>query len=105
MEEETNLIKFFGNNPFVRMLDAFIDNIGEDFSKKQIQELAGISKAALFSHWTKIEGLNLVKVTRVFGKTKLYTLNIQNPLIKDILKFEARMIQETAPKEKIAVKV
>ena len=104
MEEETNLVKFFGDNPFVRMLDALIDNIGEDYSKKEIQELAGISKAALFNHWAKLDGLNLVKVTRVFGKTKLYTLNLKNPLIKDILKFEARMIEETIPKEKIAVK-
>ena len=30
MEEETNLIRFFGDNPFVRMLDTFIDNIGEE---------------------------------------------------------------------------
>lgn len=104
MEEETNLVKFFGDNPFIRILDAFIDNIGEDYSKKEIQELAGISKAALFNHWAKLEGLDLVKVTRVFGKTKLYTLNIKSPLIKDILKFEARMIEETIPKEKIAVK-
>ncbi|PIN98355.1 MAG: hypothetical protein COT90_04830 [Candidatus Diapherotrites archaeon CG10_big_fil_rev_8_21_14_0_10_31_34] len=104
MEEETNLVKFFGDNPFVRILDSLIDNIGEDYSKKEIQELAGISKASLFSHWAKLEGLNLVKVTRVFGKTKLFTLNTKSQLIKDILKFEARMIEETIPKETISVK-
>lgn len=103
MENETNLVRFFGDNPFVRILDALIDNIGEDYSKKEIQELAGISKAALFKHWPKVEELGLVNITRRFGKTKLYTLNTKSKLIKDILKFEARMIEETSPKEQVAI--
>lgn len=98
MEEETNLIKFFGDSPFVRMLDTFIDNIGEEYSKKEVQELAGISKGALFKHWEKLEELDLVRVTKAFGNTKLFTLNKQNPLVKDVLRFEARMIEETTPK-------
>lgn len=103
MFEETNLIRFFGNNPFIRILDALIDNIGEDYSKKELQELAGVSKGAFFAHWSKLEELGLVKVTRIFGKMKLYTLNKSSPLVKDLLKFEARMIEETAPKKIVAI--
>jgi len=104
MDNKTNLVKFFEDNPFIKILDTLIDNIGEDYSKKELQELAGISKASFFNHWHKIEELNLVKITRVFGKTKLFTLNIKSLLVKDILKFETRMIEETIPKEKIAVR-
>lgn len=96
--EETNLIRFFGDTPFMRILDAFIDNIGEDYSKKEIQELAGISKAALFAHWSKLEGLRLVRVTRAFGKAKLYTLNTESELVKQLLKLEEKFIEETSPK-------
>lgn len=95
---ETNLIRFFGNNPFVKMLDVFIDNIGGEYSKKEVQELAGISKGALFKHWRKLEELKVVRVTKTFGNTKLFTLNRQSPLVKDVLRFEARMIEETMPK-------
>ncbi|MFA4854961.1 MAG: hypothetical protein WC634_00025 [archaeon] len=102
-EVESNLVRFFGDNPFVRILDAFIDNIGEEYSKKEVQELSGISKGALFSHWGKLEELGLVRVTRSFGKTRLFTLNRQSPLVKDILKFEARMIEETIPEKVKAV--
>ncbi len=100
---ESNLIKFFGDNPFNRILDVLIDNIGEAYTKKEIQELAGISKAAFFNHWPKVEELNLVKVTREIGRTKLFTLNKTNKLVKDILKFEMRMIEETEPKKALAV--
>ena len=96
--EETNLIRFFGNSPFVKILDALIDNIGESYSKKEIQDLSGVSKGAFFAHWPKLEELSLVKVTREVGKTKLFTLDKNSKLTKDILKFEMRMIDETAPK-------
>lgn len=100
---ESNLIRFFGDNPFTRTLDVLIDNIGEDFTKKEIQELAGISKGAFFVHWPKLEELDLVKVTREIGRTKLFTLNKNNKLVKDLLKFELRMIEETMPKKALAV--
>ena len=101
--DETNLVRFFGDNPFVRMLDAFIDNLGGEYSKKEVQELAGISKGALFKHWGKLEELKVVKVTKTFGNTKLFTLNRQSPLVKDVLRFEARMIEETMPKTAKAI--
>ena len=92
MQSESNLILFFGNNPFTRMLDSFIDNIGSDYSKKEIQELAGISKGALFKHWHKLEKFSLVKVTRVFGNTKLYTLNKDSQTVKDLMKLEMNLL-------------
>ena len=102
-EDETNLVRFFGNSPFLRILDALIDNIGGEYSKKEVQELAGISKGALFNHWHKLEELDLVRVTRSFGNTKLFTLNKQSSLVKDLLKLEARLIEETAPKKEKAI--
>lgn len=98
---KSNFVEFFGDNPFVRMLDAFIDNTGEDYSKKEIQELAGISKGALFQHWNKLEKFKLIKITRQFGNTKLYTLDTQNKTIKELFKLEMSLIEATAPKEKI----
>ncbi len=101
MMKESNLIMLFGNNPFVRILDAFMDNMGEDYSKKEIQELAGISKGALFQHWNKLERFNLIKVTRSFENTKLYTLDAQSKTIKELLKLEMCLIEATTPKENI----
>ena len=98
--EESNLIRFFGDNPFIKMLDAFIENIGSDYTKKEIQDLSGISKGALFKHWPKLEELGLVKVTRAFGNTKLYTLDKENKTVKALLKLEMDLIEATSPKEK-----
>ncbi|HLC93284.1 MAG TPA: hypothetical protein VJH23_06280 [archaeon] len=100
---ESNLVKFFGDNPFIKIVDALIDNVGEDYTKKELQELAELSKGAFFIHWPKLEELGLVKVTKTIGRTKLYTLNKNSALVRDILKFEMRMIEETEPKKSLAV--
>ena len=103
MKKISNLLKFFGSNPFTKILDVLIDNIGEEFSKKQIQDLAEISKGAFFNHWPKLEELGLVKITKTIGRTSLYTLNKSSPMVRDILKFEMCMIEETSPKKALAV--
>ena len=100
---KSNLLRFFGDNPFTRVLDTLIDNIGEGFSKKERQELSGISKAAFFLHWPKIEELGLARVTKAIGRTKLFTLDRNSQFVKDILRFEMRMIEETSPRKILAV--
>lgn len=96
---ESNLVKFFGNSPFIKIVDALIDNIGSELSKKQIQELAGISKASLFQNWEKVECSGITKQTRAFGKTKLYTLNTESQTVKNLLRMEVSLIEQTMPKQ------
>lgn len=92
--EKSLLIKFLGENPVFKILDFLIENKGIDLSKKEIIEGAGISRATLFNHWEQIEEQGIVIVTRKFGKTKLYTLNSKNPLIKKLLELESLLISK-----------
>lgn len=79
---ETVLTEYFGENPMLKILEFLIENKIFDYSKKQIAEDIGISKVTLLKHFKKLEQLGLVKVTRIFGKTKLYTLNESNAFSK-----------------------
>ncbi|MFH1255843.1 MAG: hypothetical protein V1494_00990 [Candidatus Diapherotrites archaeon] len=101
MPDESNLVKFFGASPFIKIVDAFIDNVGSDFSKKEIQELSCISKGALFAHWGKLEESGIVKQTRAFGNTRLYTVNLESPVVKNIINLEIGLIEATSPKQKV----
>lgn len=93
MEEKSLLVQFMGDTPLSRIVDFFVENKGLDFSKSQIAEGAGISRTALFKYWGIIENFGLVKVTRAFGKAKLYTLNTENPLVQEILSLELKLIE------------
>jgi len=93
--EKSLLVRFLGENPIFKIVDFLIENKGTDQTKKQIIEGAGISRASLFNHWKQIEEQGIVLVTRQFGKTKLYTLNSKNPIIKKLLELESILIRRS----------
>ena len=95
------LIKFLGENPVFRIIDFLIENKGIDVTKKEIIEGAGISRAALFKYWKQIEMQEIVLVTRRFGKTRLYTLNSKNPIIRKLLELESILIGKALDKQKL----
>ena len=101
MENKSLLLNFLGENPVFRIIDFLIENKGIDLSKKEIIEGAGISKAALFKYWKQIEAQEIVLVTRKFGKTKLYTLNSRNPVVRKLLELESIMIGKAIDKQKL----
>ena len=90
--EKSLLIRFLGENPIFKIIDFLIENKGIDVTKKEIIEGAEISRAALFKYWKQIETQDIVNVTRKFGKTKLYTLNAKNPIIRKLLELESILI-------------
>ncbi len=94
MEEKSLLLQLTGEMPLFKIIDFLVDNKGMDFTKKDIAEGAEISKASLFNYWPELEKYNIVKVTRTFGKTRLYTLNTESQIAKKILELESTLIRQ-----------
>ena len=101
MEEKSLLIKFLGENPIFRIIDFLIENKGIEVTKKEIIEGSGISRAALFKYWKQLEEQEIVLVKRKFGKTKLYTLNSKNPIVKKLLELESVLIGKALDRHKL----
>jgi len=94
MEEKSLLLNLTGELPLFKIIDFLLENKGMDFSKSDIANGAEISRASLFNYWNEIEKYGIVKVTRSFGKTKLYTLNVKNPVTQKIIDLEKTLIAE-----------
>ena len=99
MTEKSLLLNLTGDMPLFKIIDFLLDNKGMDFSKTEIAEGAEISRASLFNYWNELERHGIIKVTRSFGKTKLYTLNSKNPVTQKIIELEKTLIAETIDKE------
>ena len=95
MEENSLLIQFLGDNPMVRIVDFLIENKGFDYSKEEISKGSGVSRTTLFKYWARLEKFDIVKVTRTYGKTKLYTLNTESEVVKELLKLEFELIKQS----------
>ena len=96
--EKSLLIKFLGENPIFKIVDFLIENKGLDLTKKDIIEGSNISRASLFNVWAQLEEQEIVLATRQFGKTKLYTLNSKNPIVKILLNLESALIRKSLDK-------
>lgn len=81
-----------------KIIDFLLENKGTDFSKTDIAKGADISRASLFNYWDELEKHGIVKATRSFGKTKLYTLNSKNPVTRKIIDLEKTLIAEAMNK-------
>lgn len=97
------LLQLTGEMPLFKILDFLVDNKGMDFTKKEIAESAGISRASLFNYWKELDKHKIVRVTRSFGKTRLYTLNTDSIITKRILDLEKALISEALNKESFNV--
>ena len=98
MKDKSLLLQLTGELPLFRIIDFLVENKEMDFTKKDIIEGAEISRASLFNYWQQLEMHGIVKVTRKFGKTKLYTLNSKNLVTKRILDLEKALIRQALGK-------
>ncbi|MBI2079155.1 hypothetical protein HYT84_00190 [Candidatus Micrarchaeota archaeon] len=97
MEDKSLLLEYFGDTPILRIIDFLLENRLFDYSKKQIIDETGLAKATFYKYWDKLVQLEVIKVTRSFGKTKLYKLNEQNPVVNKIKEVELALIEKTTP--------
>ena len=95
-KEVSVLVEYFGEHPIVRITDFLIENKLFDYSKRQIIEEVGISKATLFKYFPKLEEAGIVKLSRKFGKTKLYKINAESPIVKRIIDLGLTLADEAS---------
>jgi len=79
----------------MRIVDFLIENKGFDYSKEEIAKGSGVSRTTLFKYWERLENFGIVKVTRTYGKTKLYTLNTESAVVGKLLKLEFELIKRS----------
>ena len=96
--EKSLLLQLTGEMPLFKIIDFLVENKGMDFAKSEIAKGADISRASLFKYWKGVEMYGIVKVTRQFGKTRLYTLNSKSKIAKRILDLEKALISESLEK-------
>jgi len=98
------LLQLTGEMPLFRIIDFLVEHKEMDFSKSEIAKGAEISRASLFHYWYVLDTYGIVRITRRFGKAKLYTLNTNNVITKRILDLEKALISEALDKEQKIIK-
>lgn len=107
MKEEPIFIRVFGKSPIIKILNTLLTGRELDYSMSDIARISEISWSTLNRVWDNLLESKLIKYTRTIGKAKLYTLNMENQIVKDLIKiYDRLLVQETEnyfAKEKIAI--
>lgn len=100
-EGESMIIRFFGDYPFVRVLAFLLEYDIFDFSRKEVCEHADVSWNTLMTFWNRLEKEKVVIPTRKIGKTQLFRLNKENPIVIALLEFQKRLMVKVIDEMKI----
>lgn len=102
MEEKkrkTPIRKVFGDSPKVKILNTLIENPKLDYSKKELAKAAGISKSTLYKLWDELDEEGIVQKTRKIGNAVLYKLNEDSTIVRELVRFEKRLLNQETPVE------
>jgi CRP-like cAMP-binding protein len=67
LEESLFIMELGIRSPMLKVLDFLIDNESFDYSKTDIADGTGLSRATLFKAWPKLAALDLITSTRSVG--------------------------------------
>ena len=84
-------LQYLGDNPKIRVLDFLMDNFALDFSLPQIAEGSNVAYTTLIELLPGLLKQKIVMETRKIGKSKLYKLNLDNPIAKALFAIDIKL--------------
>lgn len=91
MENESIFVEYFGNSPYVKVLDFLIEGQEFDYGMTEVARGAGVGWSAFTVIWKKMLDNELIVPTRTIGNAKLFKLNRKNPSVARLIKFDMEL--------------
>ena len=90
---ESSFVLVMGNTPFIRVVDFLLENRLFDYSKTDIARNADVGWSTLHGMWKVLERTKIVKRTRVIGKSQMFKLNEENPVVRKLIELDAKITE------------
>jgi len=93
MEEESTstFVEYFGDSPYIRVLDFLIQGQTFDYSMTEIARGASVGWGAFTKIWLALLDKKIIIQTRTIGNAKLFKLNLTNPVVQKLAKFDLEL--------------
>ena len=103
---ESAFVKFFRNNPIIKVLDFLLDEGRTwDYSATEIAKYSGVSRQIVDAIIPELEKTGVIKATRRIGRAQLYKLNEECELTQNLIKIDSTIsklaIDNRLEKEKV----
>ncbi|MCX6767905.1 MAG: hypothetical protein NTY90_04225 [Candidatus Micrarchaeota archaeon] len=98
MEEKSFFVKLFGDYPLIRVLDFLLTFREFDYALTEIAKNAGVGWSTIHTFWKDLVEMGIVRETRQVGRARLYKLNAESPLVKELIALYSKIISITSEK-------
>jgi predicted transcriptional regulator len=85
-ESSSLLLRAYGSSPQMKIIDYLMDFPKNDFTQKEIIEALGMSKTTFYKYFDNLVEFGMIRVNRKIANSKLYSINMQNPLVQSLKK-------------------
>ena len=85
-ESSSLLLRAYGSSPQMKILDYLMNFPKNDFTQKEIIEALGMSKTTFYKYFDNLVEFGMIRVNRKIANSKLYSINLENPLVQSLKK-------------------
>ena len=97
--QQSFFLQYLGDTPKIRVLDFLMDNFALDFSLPQIAKESRVAYTTLIDMVPKLLKQKIIIETRKIGKSKLFKLNLDNPIAKALFAIDLKLSEAAIEKE------
>jgi len=87
-ENKSFFVEYFGDSPYIRVLDFMIGGHMFDYNMTEIAREAGVGWGSFTKIWTHLLEKKIIVPTRTIGNAKLFRLNQENPAVQKLIKID-----------------
>lgn len=87
---------FFGDTPRNRLLDFLGDHPTSDYPITELAEKSGVSRPTIYEELPELEETGLVEQTRKVGQSRLFKLNTDHPVVREVLTSDVQAVRDEA---------
>ncbi|MEM2897363.1 MAG: hypothetical protein QXG01_07350 [Candidatus Bathyarchaeia archaeon] len=91
LEETSTFIKALTKSPQLKVLSILAEKPGEELTKSQIAQKAGIGRTTLYRVWEDLEKMKAIVPTKQVGAVTLYSINLESPVVQSILNIKQQL--------------
>ena len=103
MDTKSALVETFGENPLVKTIDFLLMYPNFDYSKSQVAKETRVSRITMEKIWKNLLKNGIIIKTREMGRGNMYKLNVENPRVKVLMKFDFELSSAAFDQDKISV--
>lgn len=99
MEEKSIFLGIVGDSPKARILDFLLMFPKFDYPLTEIARNSNVGYSTLQLLWPDFVKREIVMQTRTIGKAKLFKLNEENPIVKEMLNWSWNLTKQVVNQE------